>query len=321
MLPRRVRAGLRARAAAPERRARSAVEAAARAAVERTRVVDGSSFRLADFEPDDTGGLGSRAKGAADRRLAECVETLRELQRRMYADGRWAVLLVFQALDAAGKDGTIARVLAGVDPHGLRVESFKQPSREELAHDFLWRTTLRLPRRGHIGVFNRSYYEETLTVRVRPELLEAQGLPRERRGAALWTERFEDIRAFERHLDRSGTLVRKFFLHVSKEEQRRRLLARIDEPEKNWKFAVGDVGDRALWAEHAAAYEETIRHTATASAPWFVVPADHKWFTRLVVAEAIVEALESIASAPRELDGAARAELAEARERLEDEPA
>ena len=289
--------------------------------LDRFRVVDGAGFRLADFDPDDRGGLGPDGKAAADHRLEACVETLGELQRRMYADGRWAVLLVFQALDAAGKDGTISRVLAGVDPHGLHVESFKQPSREELAHDFLWRTTLRLPRRGHIGVFNRSYYEETLVVRVRPELLLAQDLPRERAGDALWAERFEDIRAFERHLDRSGTLVRKFFLHVSKEEQRRRLLARIDEPEKNWKFAVGDVGERALWDEHAAAYEETIRHTATAGAPWFVVPADHKWFTRLVVAEAIVEALESIASAPRELDGAARAQLAEARRRLEDERA
>ena len=226
--------------------------------------------------------------------LKSGLDALRDQQEKLHAQGTWAVLLIFQAMDAAGKDSTIKHVMSGVDPQGSQVSSFKAPSTEELAHDFLWRTTLRLPPRGHIGVFNRSYYEEVLVVRVHPEILGAERLPSAVRSKRIWSERFEDITCFERHLARSGVVVLKFFLHVSKEEQRKRFLERLDTPSKNWKFSTGDVREREHWREYMAAYEDMIRHTATPEAPWFVVPADRKWFTRLVVADAIVDAMKRL---------------------------
>jgi PPK2 family polyphosphate:nucleotide phosphotransferase len=256
------------------------------------RITHGRKFRLADHDPGDTGAFESREK-AADL-LQRGLEALRDQQEKLYAQGTWAVLLIFQAMDAAGKDSTIKHVMSGVDPQGSQVSSFKAPSTEELAHDFLWRTTLRLPPRGHIGVFNRSYYEEVLVVRVHPEILDAARLPPAVTSKRIWRERFEDITCFERHLARSGVVVLKFFLHVSKEEQRKRFLERLDTPAKNWKFSTGDVREREHWREYMDAYEDMIRHTATPEAPWFVVPADHKWFTRLVVADAVVDAMKRL---------------------------
>jgi PPK2 family polyphosphate:nucleotide phosphotransferase len=222
------------------------------------------------------------------------VERLAAMQEKLYADDQWSVLLIFQAMDAAGKDSTIKHVMSGVNPQGCQVFAFKAPSPEELDHDFLWRTTRCLPERGRIGIFNRSYYEEVLVVRVHPEFLDKQKLPPGLVTRDLWKQRFEDITAYERHLARNGTLILKFFLHVSREEQRRRLLARLEEPVKNWKFNVGDLGERDRWADYMAAYEDMIRHTATRHAPWHVVPSDHKWFTRLVVVEAIIDALDGL---------------------------
>src|SRR6185369_14479410 len=256
------------------------------------RVTSGRRFQLKDFSPDDTGGIES--KDDAAKLLARGVESLCEQQEKLYAQGTWAILLIFQAMDAAGKDSTIKHVMSGVNPQGCQVSSFKAPSAEELAHDFLWRTTLRLPERGHIGVFNRSYYEEVLVVRVHPEILGAQRLPPAVMSKRIWRERFEDITCFERHLQRSGVAVLKFFLHVSKDEQKKRFLDRLDTPSKNWKFALGDVRERGLWREYMNAYEDMIRHTATPDAPWFVVPADHKWFARLVVSAAIVDTMKKL---------------------------
>jgi PPK2 family polyphosphate:nucleotide phosphotransferase len=256
------------------------------------RVTHGRRFQLEDFDPRDTGGI--RSKDEAATLLTKDLESLCEQQEKLYAEGRWAILLIFQAMDAAGKDSTIKHVMSGVNPQGCQVSSFKAPSKEELAHDFLWRTTLHLPERGRIGVFNRSYYEEVLVVRVHPEILGAQQLPSAVVSKRIWQERFEDITGFERHLQRSGIAVLKFFLHVSKEEQKKRFLERLDTPSKNWKFALGDVAERGLWREYMDAYEDMIRHTATPDAPWFVVPADHKWFTRLVVSAAIVDAMKSL---------------------------
>jgi PPK2 family polyphosphate:nucleotide phosphotransferase len=219
---------------------------------------------------------------------------LRDLQERLYAQDSWSLLIVIQAMDAAGKDSTIEHVMSGVNPQGCQVHSFKQPSSEELDHDFLWRCATRLPERGRIGIFNRSYYEEVLVVRVHPELLAAQRLPPPVVSRRIWKERFQDINAFERHLHRSGVAVLKFFLHVSKDAQRDRFLARMDTPAKNWKFSAGDVREREHWHEYMAAYEDMIRHTATPHAPWYVVPADHKWFTRLVVADAVSETLKRL---------------------------
>jgi PPK2 family polyphosphate:nucleotide phosphotransferase len=278
------------------------------------RVEDGRKLRLADRDPADTGGL--RSKAEARKLLAEGVEALRECQERLYAQDRWAVLLVFQAIDAAGKDSTIGHVMSGVNPQGVQVHSFKAPSVEELGHDFLWRTSCRLPERGRIGIFNRSYYEEVLVVRVHPELLEAQRLPPALAGKRIWEERFDDIVAHERHLARSGTLVLKFFLHVSKGEQKRRFLERIDRPSKRWKFSLGDVKERERWRDYQGAYEEMIKRTATPWAPWYVVPADAKWFTRLVVAAAVVDALEGLGLDYPELPARQREELALAREAL-----
>ena len=256
------------------------------------RITSGSKFRLADHDPGDTGSIEHNDE-AADL-LKSGLDALRDQQEKLHAQGTWAVLLIFQAMDAAGKDSTIKHVMSGVDPQGSQVSSFKAPSTEELAHDFLWRTTLRLPPRGQIGVFNRSYYEEVLVVRVHPEILGAERLPPAVMSKRIWSERFEDITCFERHLARSGVVVLKFFLHVSKEEQRKRFLERLDTPSKNWKFSTGDVREREHWREYMAAYEEMIRHTATPEAPWFVVPADRKWFTRLVVADAIVDAMKRL---------------------------
>jgi PPK2 family polyphosphate:nucleotide phosphotransferase len=253
-------------------------------------VSDGKNFRLREFHPRATRGLPSkdRARTASETALAR----LTELQEKLYADDRWAVLLIFQAMDAAGKDSTIKHVMSGVNPLGCQVFAFKAPSTEELDHDFLWRTSRCLPERGRIGIFNRSYYEEVLAVRVHPELLKAQRLPTVTND--IWKERLEDINAHERHLARNGTAIRKFFLNVSREEQKKRFLERLDRPEKNWKFSTADVQERQHWDEYMSAYEDMIRHTATKSAPWYVVPADTKRFTRLVVSEAIIDALESL---------------------------
>src|SRR5499425_2884939 len=231
-----------------------------------------------------------RAREILDRNLAD----LAEAQELLYADDRYALLIVLQAMDAAGKDGTIKHVMSGVNPQGCQVFSFKKPSAEELDHNFLWRYMIRLPERGRIGIFNRSYYEDVLVVKVHPELLDQQKLPPGKRGKSFWEARYEDINAFERHLVRNGTVVLKFFLHVSRKEQKRRFLERLDRPEKNWKFSAADARERGFWKDYMEAYEETIRETATEDAPWFVVPANNKWFNRVVVASAIIDALASL---------------------------
>jgi PPK2 family polyphosphate:nucleotide phosphotransferase len=258
------------------------------------RITDGAKFRLKKINPGETLDFGSDGKEKAEEALAQGVELLQHLQDKLYAQDRWAVLVIFQALDAAGKDGAIKHVMSGVNPQGCEVSSFKAPSAEELDHDFLWRCARRLPERGRIGIFNRSYYEETLVVRVHPEFLAGQKLPPKTKTKDLWKQRFKDISNFERHVTHNGTLVLKFFLHVSKEEQRQRFLARIKDPEKNWKFSLKDVEERQHWDAYMEAYEDTIRHTASKYAPWYVVPADNKWFTRLVVASAIVENLNAL---------------------------
>jgi PPK2 family polyphosphate:nucleotide phosphotransferase len=258
------------------------------------RVNDGDRFRLKDFDPKNTLGFKSEDKPRAREALASGVEALARLQDLLYAQDQWAVLLIFQAMDAAGKDGAIKHVMSGVNPQGCQVSSFKSPSAEDLDHDYLWRCLKVLPNRGHIGIFNRSYYEETLVVRVHPEFLARQKLPPELLSRHIWKERFQDIRCFERYLTRNGIVIRKFFLHVSKQEQRRRFLERIEKPEKNWKFSASDAREREYWNEYMKAYEDMIRNTATRDAPWYVVPADNKWFTRVVVAAAVIEALASL---------------------------
>jgi len=259
---------------------------------ERFCITKGKKFRLKDVDPADTGKLKSPTKAA--ELLQHSVQLLSELQEKLYAQDRWALLLIFQAMDAAGKDGTIKHVMSGVNPQGCEVNSFKAPSAHELDHDYLWRTMRVLPERGRIGIFNRSYYEEVLVVRVHPEFLAAQRLPPRLVTKDIWKDRYEDIRAFESYLARNGVAVRKFFLHVSKEEQRKRFLARLEEPKKNWKFSTADASERQRWDEYMEAYEDMIRHTATKDAPWHVVPADNKWFTRLAVASAIIETLQSL---------------------------
>jgi PPK2 family polyphosphate:nucleotide phosphotransferase len=256
------------------------------------RVSDGRRFRLSSIDPGDTPGFASK-KNAHDR-LERDIEVLGELQEKLYAQDRWALLLIFQAMDAAGKDSTIKHVMSGVNPQGCQVYSFKAPSSEELDHDFMWRTTCRLPERGRIGIFNRSYYEEVLVVRIHPEILAHERLPTELVTRDIWRERYEDINAFERYLARNGVAVRKFFLHVSRDEQRQRFLERLDEPGKNWKFSLTDVRERRHWDAYMSAYEEMIQRTSAPHAPWYVVPADHKWFTRLVVVSAILETLGSL---------------------------
>lgn len=286
---------------------------------DRFRVSDPRKLRLDHLDPGDTGRLRSKAQAA--RLLQEGVERLTELQEQLYAQDRWSLLLIFQAMDAAGKDSTIKHVMSGVNPQGCQVHSFKQPSPEEIDHDFLWRTTTRLPERGRIGIFNRSYYEEVLVVRVHPEILASQKLPSRLIGKDIWQDRFQSINGLERHLARNGTAIRKFFLHVSKDEQRKRFEERLDRPEKHWKFALGDVRERAHWDHYQKAYEDMIRHTSTPHAPWYVVPADHKWFTRLVVAAAVVDALEDLELEWPKVDSAKRKELAAAREALAEEDA
>ena len=284
--------------------------------VEPFRVSKGTGFRLANVDPADTGRLESEDVDRAKELLALGVEMLAELQDMLYAQDRWSVLLIFQAMDAAGKDGTIKHVMSGVNPQGVEVSSFKQPSHEEIDHDFLWRCARRVPERGRIGIFNRSYYEEVLVVRVHPEYLGAQHLPESVLGKDLWKDRFQDIRNWERHLTRNGVVIRKFFLHVSKAEQKRRFLARLDEPNKNWKFSTADLAERAHWKDYMRAYEDMIRNTSTDFAPWYVVPADHKWFTHLVVAEALVHALESLDLQYPVLDAKHKRELAAVRRAL-----
>jgi len=282
------------------------------------RITSGTGFRLKDHDPNDA----SREdlKDQADELLARGVEQLALLQDKLYAQDRWSVLLVFQAMDAAGKDGVIKHVMSGVNPQGTQVYSFKAPSSEELDHDFLWRTTRALPERGRIGIFNRSYYEEVLVVRVHPEILAAQKLPPRLVTADIWRERYESIVDFERHLARNGYLILKFFLHVSKEEQRERFLDRLDLSEKNWKFSANDVAERQYWDAYQEAYEEAIAATAAPHAPWFIMPADRKWYTRLLVAAAIIEAMEQLDLHYPVLDEAAKAKLVEARRLLEAEP-
>jgi len=278
------------------------------------RVDTGKHFRLKDFDPADTGHWHSQ-KHAADA-VQQGIERMAELQDKLYAQDRWALLLIFQAMDAAGKDGIIKHVMSGVNPQGCQVYSFKTPSSQELHHDFLWRTNCVLPERGRIGIFNRSYYEEVLVVRVHPELLNSQKTPPSLVGKDIWKERFEDIHALERHMARSGTVIRKFFLHLSKKEQKTRFLARLNEPEKNWKFSGADIQERKYWDDYQEAYEDMIRHTASEHAPWYVVPADNKWFTRLVVSTVIVETLESLDLAYPKVDGARKKELQAAKKVL-----
>ena len=280
------------------------------------RITSGKKFRLKDHDPADTGGLDSEDKPEAKRMLANGVERMAELQERLYASDEWGMLLVFQAMDAAGKDGTIKHVLSGVNPQGCQVHSFKQPSAEETDHDFLWRTQRAAPERGRIGIFNRSYYEEVLVVRVHPQILAGQRIPPRLVGRKVWDERLEDIAAYERYLARNGFAILKFFLNVSRKEQKRRFLERLDDPEKHWKFSTTDVRERAHWKGYMSAYEEAIRATAAEHAPWFVVPADQKWFTRLVVAAAIVETLEGLDLAFPRVPDAKKEELALARAQL-----
>jgi PPK2 family polyphosphate:nucleotide phosphotransferase len=258
------------------------------------RITDGKSFRLKQIDPAGTLNYDADDKPRAEQALSAGVELLAKLQDKLYAQDRWAVLIIFQAMDAAGKDGAIKHVMSGVNPQGCEVSSFKAPSAEELDHDFLWRCAKRVPERGRIGIFNRSYYEETLVVRVHPNFLAGQKLPPELKGKDVWKRRYHDITNFERYLSHNGIMVLKFFLHVSKEEQRQRFLARIDDPAKNWKFSVNDAREREHWDEYMEAYEDTIRNTATKHAPWYVIPADNKWFTRVVVAAAIVTNLNAL---------------------------
>lgn len=281
----------------------------------RFRIDKPGKFRLSDHNPAECCGL-TIGKREAKAMLAEGIERLSSLQEQLYANNRWSVLVVLQAMDAAGKDSLIKHVMSGLNPQGVQVYSFKQPSEEELDHDFLWRIAQDLPERGRIGIFNRSHYEEVLTVRVHPEYLDRQRLPAAVVGKKFWQHRFKDIRAFERHLARNGTLVLKFFLNVSLEEQRKRFLDRIEEPGKRWKFSMGDVAERKLWPQYMKAYEELIRETSRPEAPWFVVPADNKWFSRLVVSAALAQAMGGLKLGYPKVEGKALKELLEARKAL-----
>jgi PPK2 family polyphosphate:nucleotide phosphotransferase len=278
------------------------------------RIESGKHFRLKDFDPADTGHWNS--KEHATEALQKGIVRMAELQDKLYAQDCWSLLLIFQALDAAGKDGVIKHVMSGVNPQGCQVFSFKTPSEVELQHDFLWRTTLCLPERGHIGIFNRSYYEEVLVVRVHPKILAGEKIPPSLVGKKIWDERFEDIRSFERHMARNGTVIRKFFLHLSKKEQKDRFLARLDQPGKNWKFSAADIHERQYWDDYQKAYEDMIRNTASEQAPWYVVPADNKWFARLVVSCVIVQTLESLGLAYPTVDAEKKKQLAAAKKEL-----
>ena len=283
------------------------------------RITKGKGFRLKDFDPADTRGL-KLDKGDAAELLAKGTSWLSEEQEVLYAQDRWSLLLVFQAMDAAGKDGTIKHVTSGINPQGCQVFSFKQPSSEDLDHDFLWRYVKCLPERGRIGIFNRSYYEEVLVVRVHPEILAKQKLPQDRVGKRIWDERLADIANFEDYLTRQGTIILKFFLHLSREEQKKRFMERLDTSEKSWKFSAADVKEREYWDDYMHAFEEAIQATAGQLAPWYVVPADHKWFTRLIVAAAIVEAVEHLGLSYPQIDAIKKKELVTAREALAREP-
>jgi PPK2 family polyphosphate:nucleotide phosphotransferase len=283
------------------------------------RITDGGKFKLKDIDPDDTGDLEAEDKPRAKEVLVLGVETLAELQERLYAQDQWAVLALFQAMDAAGKDGTIRHVMSGVNPQGCQVHAFKQPTSEDLDHDYLWRCLSRMPERGRIGIFNRSYYEEVLVVKVHKEYLASQKIPPLLIGKTIWEDRYEDISNVERYLTRNGIVICKFFLHLSKKEQKKRFLERLDTPDKNWKFSAADAKERGLWGMYQDAYEEMIRATASKYAPWYVVPADNKWFSRLVVAAAIIEALGSLDLEFPKVDEAKKAQLAAAREELENE--
>jgi PPK2 family polyphosphate:nucleotide phosphotransferase len=280
------------------------------------RITKGKHFRLKDVDPGDTLEFTSEDKPRAKEALAMGIDALTELQDKLYAQDKWAVLLIFQAMDAAGKDGAIKHVMSGVNPQGCQVFSFKSPSAEELDHDYLWRCMKCLPNRGQIGIFNRSYYEETLVIRVHPEFLEKQKLPSKLITKNIWKERFQDIRNFEQYLARNGVVVRKFFLHVSKKEQKRRFLERINESTKNWKFSANDASERDHWDAYMEAYEDTIRSTATKESPWYVVPADNKWFTRVVVAAAVIETLASLNLAYPKVGEEKLKELAAAKKKL-----
>jgi PPK2 family polyphosphate:nucleotide phosphotransferase len=282
-------------------------------------VTSGKDFRLKDYRPDDTHHLNSEDKPEAKKWLERGVELLSDLQQVLYAQGNWGLLLVFQAMDAAGKDGTIKHVMSGVNPQGVDVHSFKSPSAEELAHDFLWRTNRCLPPRGKIGIFNRSYYEEVLVVRVHPEFLQKQRLPDSVQGDHFWKGRYEDISAFEHYLARNGIAVCKFFLHLSKKEQKRRFLERLNNKEKNWKFSAADLKERKYWDEYQDAYEKMIRNTAAKHAPWVIVPADNKWFSRLLVVATIVATLDNLNLQYPRINPSELAELKEARKHLEKE--
>ena len=275
----------------------------------------GKHFRLKDFDPADTAGIRSKQHATAD--LQKSLEQLADLQAKLYAQDQWALLLIFQGMDAAGKDGVIKHVMTGVNPMGCQAYSFKAPSSEEQQHDYLWRTMQRIPERRRIGIFNRSYYEEVLIVRVHPDLLKNENIPPSLISKKIWEERFDDICAFERYLTRNGIVVRKFFLNLSKKEQARRFLARLDEPEKNWKFSAADIHEREFWNDYMEAYEDMIQHTATPAAPWYVVPADNKWFTRLVVASAIIDTLQQLNLSYPKVDAKRRKELDEARKLLQ----
>ena len=283
------------------------------------RIEQGKHFRLKDVDPADTQGLKSEFKPQAVALLEKGVKELARLQDILAAQDRWGMLLIFQAMDAAGKDSTIKHVMSGVNPQGVQVHSFKAPSQEELNHDYLWRCFKNVPERGRIGIFNRSYYEEALVVRVHRELLAAEKLPDGLVTKSIWSDRFQDINGFERYLTRNGIVILKFFLHVSQKEQKRRFLERIENPEKNWKFSLSDMKERQFWNDYQDAYEDMIRHTASKHAPWYAVPADNKWFTRLVVAAAIVDALEEMDLSYPKVDATHKKELEEARKQLEGE--
>ena len=278
-------------------------------------VEHGKHFRLKDHDPGRTAGVKTKEEG--NELLQQGVAKLAELQDKLYAQDSWALLLIFQAMDAAGKDGVIKHVMSGVNPQGCQVYSFKAPSPEELDHAYMWRAIRRMPERGHIGIFNRSYYEEVLVVRVHPELLKAEKIPPSLITKNVWKQRFEDIRAIEQYMTHNGIVVRKFFLNVSKKEQKRRFLARLEEPEKNWKFSAADIRERAYWDDYMDAFEDMIRHTATPEAPWHVIPADNKWFTHIAVAEAIVQTLEDLDLSYPKVDSAKAKELAGGRKQLE----
>ena len=277
-------------------------------------ITKGEKFRLKDHDPADTNGL--KDKRQAQGLLEDGIQLLSHMQEKLYAQDRWALLLIFQAMDAAGKDGAIKHVMSGVNPQGCQVFSFKSPSNEELNHDYLWRTHKCAPERGKIGIFNRSYYEEVLVVRVHPSFLKAQKLPERLITKHIWDERYEDINAFERYLTRNGVVIRKFFLHLSKQEQKRRFLERLEDSKKNWKFSMADAQERSFWKDYQEAYEEMMQHTATKHAPWYVIPADNKWFTRLAVAAAIIDALSRLDLSFPDVEKAKKKELQAVRDSM-----